>query len=105
MTIISQILSLYIWSAAGILMLFVFVIARFFDKRRREQIDSDAPYPLHWWLLGAVVCFLAAAIWYAIAGNIHLVGIPGADGLRVIGGIVVTFVGISLLNTMVGGRS
>ncbi len=105
MTIISQILSLYIWSAASILVLFVFVIARFFDKRRRKQTDADTAYPLHWWLPGAVICFVAAALWYALAGNIRMVGIPGADGLRVIGGIIVTFVGISLLNTMVGGRS
>ena len=39
MTIISQILSLYICSAAGILTLFVFVIARFFDNLGSELVS------------------------------------------------------------------
>lgn len=105
MTFISQLLSLYIWIATSVLVLFLFIIARFFDKRRQKQSPANLPYPLHWWLLAAIVCFLIAAIGYAIAGKPILVGIPAADALRILGGIIITFVSISLLNSMIGGRS
>ena len=105
MAFISQFLSLYIWIATSILVLFLFIIARFFDKRRQKQSPNSMPYPLHWWLLVAIVCFLIAAIWYVISGKPVLVGLHAADAFRILGGIIVTFASISLLNSMVGGRS
>gem|GEM_PF-1051973 len=105
MKILSQILTIYSWIIASGLVFFLFAIARFFHRRRQQKNTPPNPYPIHLWLIAAIVAFLTAAGIYVFSGTFAVVGLPVADSLRIIGGAIVIFVGLSLMNNMLGGRS
>ena len=105
MKILSQILTIYSWIIASGLVFFLFAIARFFYRRRQQKNTPPTPYPIHLWLIAAIVAFLTAAVIYVFSGTFAVVGLPVADALRIIGGAIVIFVGLSLMNNMLGGRS
>jgi hypothetical protein len=109
MMLLAQILTLYTWGAVCGLLFFLFGIARFFEQRRLEKNSPQKKrfyYPL---LLLPAVLFAVSAIIYAF--DIYafdkplIVGNFWADLLRAIGGLVFVYLGYSLINTMMGGRS
>ena len=104
MTLLAQILTLYTWGAVCGLLFLLFGIARFFEQRRLEKNSPRKKrfyYPL---LLLPAILFAVSAIIYAFDQTL-IVGNFWADLLRVIGGSVFVYLGYSLVNTMMGGRS
>ncbi len=105
MKIISQLLTIYSWIITSALVFFLFAIARFFNRRRQEKATPPRRYLQHWWLMVAILAFVIGAGFYALSGGTVVAGIPTADALRIIGGAIVIFVGLSMMNSMLGGRS
>lgn len=102
--ILSAILVLYYWIAAAVLILFLFLIGRFYERRFGQR----SHYRLMLLPLGA---FGAAAIWDAFVANsytgnplLDFVGSLGPDLLWLLGGAVLLLLCYSLLQTMMGGR-
>jgi tellurite resistance protein TehA-like permease len=97
MTLATAILTIYIWVVVCTLLFFLYVIARFFEKKsgRRSYYPS---------FFLPIVLFAIAAVRYlflvpAIAGDLW------GDLLRFVGGILVGGLGLLLLRLMMGGRS
>jgi hypothetical protein len=104
MKLLAQILTLYNWGVACILMLFLFGIARFFEQRLIKKTTSEQQRSFYPLILIPVVLFAASAVVYALSEPL-IVGNLTADVLRIIASIILGFTGYSLLNTMIGGRS
>lgn len=102
MELLNRILIIYNWGVFSILLLFLFGIARFFEKRLFEKTATKRKqyYPF---FLAPMILFFISAIIYALSGNI-IVGNQFADALRIIGSLAFTIAGFALLNTMMGGR-
>lgn len=91
-------LILYSWIVAVILIVFLFLIGRFYEIK----FGQKAYYQ---WMVVPFVCFLAAAIWYAFfAPDWEFVGILGADLLYLVGGLGLIGLCYLLFRTMMGGR-
>jgi hypothetical protein len=105
MKLLAQILTLYNWGVVCILLLFLFGIARFFEKRLIEKNSSRTKKQFYY------PFFLVPVALYAISGLIYAFGetlIAGnfiADLLRIGGGSIFAYLGYSLLKTMTGGRT
>ncbi len=102
--ILSAILVLYCWLAAALLILFMFFIGRFYERRFGQR----SYYQL---LLLPLGLFLLAAIWDAFLANgytgdplLDFVGAPGPDVLWLLGGTILIVLCYSLFRTMMGGR-
>jgi hypothetical protein len=102
--ILSAILVLYCWIAAAVLILFLFLIGRFYERR----FGQKSRYRLILLPLGA---FGAAAIWDAFVANsftgnplLDFVGALGPDLLWLLGGTSLIVLCYSLFQTMMGGR-
>lgn len=104
MKFLLQFLTLYNWIIGSLLLFFLFKIAHFFNLRYRQKKSEEKDNRLYLLLLIPIALFLAASIIYAAIPP-AIVGQGIADTLRLIGGILVMNVGISLLNTMIGGKS
>ena len=106
MKLLAQILTIYSWGAVCILLLFLFGIARFFERRLLERNQKDegpktrSYYPF---FLVPVALFAVSALIYVFNGPL-VVGSVLADILRILGALVLVFAGYSLLNTMMGGK-
>jgi len=87
-----------------VLLLFLFGIARFFEQRRQKKTTGQTTPVIYPLLLIPVVFFAVSAILYTVSGSL-IVGLTTADLLRIVGGLILIYVGYSLLNTMVGGHS
>ncbi len=94
-TLLSHILALYSWGGVSVLLLFLFAIARFYERKSSRK----SYYPLFFL---PVLFFLGSALRYLAVGD--FVGDPWGDLGRVIGGILVIGLGYHLLNLMTGGR-
>lgn len=102
--ILSSILILYYWIAAAILILFLFLIGRFYERRFGQR----SYYQLMMVPLGF---FVIAAIWDAFVANgytgdplLDFVGALGPDLLWLLGGTTLILLCYSLFRTMMGGR-
>ena len=102
--ILSAILVLYCWIAAAVLILFLFLIGRFYERR----FGQKSHYQLMFLPLGL---FVAAAIWDAFVANgytsdplLDFVGAPGPDLLWLLGGATLIALCYTLFETMMGGR-
>ncbi len=93
--LLGSILTLYTWGGVSILLFFLFVIARFFERKSSRQ-------SLYQFFLLPIVFFMGSALGYALAGD--FMGNPLADLGRVIGGTTVIGLGYFLLHLMTGGR-
>lgn len=89
---------------AAILVLFLFLIGRFYEIRFGQRSHFRL-------LLVPFSLFITAAIWDAFFANRHtgnplldFVGALGPDLLFLIGGLVLAALCYSLLRTMMGGR-
>jgi hypothetical protein len=101
---ISSILIIASWIVAAILILFLFLIGRFYERRYGQK----SGYQLY---LIPLVLFTAAAVWDALLANeytghplLDFVGSPGPDLLFTIGGLVLIGLAYNLYRTMIGGR-
>lgn len=104
MQILGSILILYSWIVAAILIVFLFLIGRFYEIK----FGQKSYYQL---LLFPLGLFLVAAIWDAFFINsntgdplLDFVGAPGPDLLLLVGGIILIGFCYSLYRTMMGGR-
>lgn len=97
MNLVSSILTIYIWAAVCILLFFLYVIGRFYQKKsgRRSYYPS---------FFVPIALFALAAIRYAFLAP-TIVGDLWGDILRFVGGLVVGGFGFFLLRLMIGGRS
>lgn len=101
---LSSILVVCSWFVAAILILFLFLIGRFYEIR----FEQRAYYQLFLLPLGL---FTLAAIWDAFLANEYtgnplsdFVGSFGPDMLLLIAGVILTVLCYSLYRTMMGGR-
>ena len=94
---ISFFLSLYTWGAVCLLVLALYKIAQFYEKKSGQR----SYYPT---FLVAVVLFIIAAIRYAPLAPV-ITGDLWGDIARFLGGSIVTIFGLLLLRLMTGGRA
>jgi hypothetical protein len=97
MILISSLLTYYTWGAVCILLLFLFAIAQFYQRKSGRR----SFYPA---FLASIVLFGIAAIRYAalaptIAGDLW------GDITRFAGGLILGVFGLLLLKFMMGGRT
>jgi hypothetical protein len=102
--ILSSILILYYWMGAAVLILFLFLIGRFYERRFGQQ----SYYQL---MLLPLVLFVLAAVWDAFLANgytgnplLDFVGALGPDLSWLLGGIALIVLCYSLFRTMMGGK-
>ncbi len=93
---IGSILLLYGWIVVAILLLFLFLIGRFYEKQFRQR----SYYQL---FLLPLVLFLAGAIGY-LFDNQDFVGVLGPDLLFAVGGLVLIGLGYTLHRLMMGRK-
>ena len=101
---IGSVLVLYSWIVAAILILFLFLIGRFYEIK----FEQRSYYQL---LLIPLGLFTVAAIWDAFFANdytgdplLDFVGAFGPDLLFLLGGLVLIALCYSLFRTMMGGK-
>ncbi len=96
---VNSLLLLYSWIIAATLILFLFLIGRFYEIK----FGHRSYYPL---LLIPLLCFLLAAVWYAFftPGAHDFVGVIGPDLLLLAGGLALIGLGYILYRTMMGGK-
>jgi hypothetical protein len=95
LSLAGNILTLYSWGGISVLLLFLFAIARFFERKSSRR----SYYPL---FLLPVLLFVVSALRYSFLGG--FVGDPLADLGRVIGGTLVFGLGSFILRLMTGDR-
>ena len=97
MNLVTSILTIYIWGVVCILLFFLFVIGRFYQRKsgRRSYYPS---------FFVPIALFAFAAIRYAFLAP-AIVGDLWGDVLRFLGGVIVGGFGLFLLRLMIGGRS
>jgi len=96
MQTIGSILVLYSWIVVAILLLFLFLIGRFYEMQFRQR----SYYRL---FVLPLVLFLAGAIWYLFDTQ-DFVGMPGPDLLFLLGGVVLTGLGYTLYRIMMAKK-
>lgn len=94
--IINSVLTLYNWIVVAILILFLFLIGRFYEIKFGQR----SHYQL---MLLPPVLFLVAAALYVVASD-DIVGEPVPDYLFLLGGLILIWLCYSLYKTMMGGR-
>jgi hypothetical protein len=94
-SLVANILTFYTWGGIAVLLLFLFAVARFFERKSSRK----SFYPL---FLLPIVLFLASVVRYLSIND--FVGDLWGDLGRVIGGVLVFGLGYFLLNLMTGGR-
>ncbi len=97
MTGINLILMTYSWVIIAILLFFLFLIARFYEKKAQQR----SHYQL---FLLPLVLFLLATLRYNSLSAGSFVGDLIGDALFFVGGIIAAVLGYHLLNLMTGGR-
>ena len=96
MTIVSSALTLYNWGVVAVLLVFQFLIARFYEKKSGQR-------SYYTFFLVPALLFLAAAALYGfwvcdVAGNIW------GDSLLFVGGGILTTLSALLFRLMMGGK-
>ena len=93
---IGSILVLFGWIAVAILLFFLFLIGRFYEKQFRQRSYYELfALPL--------VLFLAGALWY-LFGSQDFAGMPGPDLLFLFGGLVLIGLGYTLYRIMLARK-
>jgi hypothetical protein len=100
----SSIFILYSWIVTAILILFLFLIGRFYEIR----FGQKSGYQL---VLLPLVLFILAATWDAFFANsdtgdplLDFVGALGPDLLFLVGGLILVGLGYSLFKMMMGDK-
>jgi hypothetical protein len=87
---------LFSWIIVAILLLFLFLIGRFYEMQFRQR----SYYQL---FLLPLVLFLAGALWYFLSTQ-DIVGMPGPDLLFLLGGIALIGLGYTLHRLMMARK-
>lgn len=102
--ILSSSLIVYSWIVAAFLVVFLFLIGRFYELRFGQRSYFQL-------FLIPVCLFVAAAIWDAFFVNdytgdplLDFLGTPGPDLFLFVGGVLLLILCYSLFRTMMGGR-
>jgi hypothetical protein len=97
MSLVSSVLTIYIWGGVCILLFFLFAIGRFYEQKSgRRSFYPSFFVPMALFAVAAIrYTFLAPAI----------IGDIWGDMLRFLGGVIVGGFGLFLLRLMIGGRS
>ncbi|MBN1934448.1 MAG: hypothetical protein JW934_07270 [Anaerolineae bacterium] len=105
MTILSGILTLYAWILGAAVVLFMFYIARFYERKYAELYKDASSNRTHYRLfLIPILLFILSALRYALFLG-DLAGDFGGDLSFFIGGVVLTILGYRLQLKMTGGQS
>lgn len=94
MEIITLILSLYSWSVIGVLLLFLWRIAYFYEKTSGQYVGRR-------FLLVPASFLIAGAIWY-LWHSVKFIGKPIGDFLLSTGGFLLYVFGSRLQESMTG---
>lgn len=94
MEIVKRILTVYSWVVVGILLIFLWRIAYFYEKASGRSVR-------YYSLILPVLLLAAGAIWY-LACRIEFIGLPGGDLLLFSGGVLICKFGFRLQELMTG---
>lgn len=95
---INLVLMTYSWVIVAILLVFLFLIARFYERKAQQR----SYYQLFFLPL---VLFLLGTLRYGSLSTCNFVGDPLGDILFFAGGVAAAILGYHLLNLMTGGRA
>lgn len=98
MTALNLVLMTYSWVIIAILLFFLFLIARFYERKAHQS----SRYQL---FLLPLALFLLGTLRYDFLSAGNFVGDPLGDTLFLAGGVTTTILGYHLLNLMTGGRT
>jgi hypothetical protein len=96
MQILAYILAIWSWVVVGVLILFLWRIAYFYQKTSGQRVGS-------YLLVVAALLLGAGAVWY-LFNNVEFTGEPIADGLLCVGGVLFFVFGGRLQELMTGGE-
>ena len=96
MELITRLLHIYSFLILCILILFLFLIARFYEKKAKERT-------LYWLFLIPLMLYLVSGIRYVLS-SWGITGDPIGDVSLAIGGGLLLYLGHSLLTRMMGRR-
>ena len=96
MGIVKQMLTIYSWALIGVLIVFLWRIAYFYQKASAERLR----YRL---LVIPSLLFATGALWHIIAGE-EFIRQPIGDALLCSGGVTLVLFGSRLQELMTGGR-
>lgn len=104
MSVLFSALILYCWILGSGLVLFMFFIARFYEKKYAELYKNSSSNQTYCQLfLLSLALFLIAAVRYALFVG-DLAGDIGGDLALFAGGVLLTVLGYHLQRKMTGGR-
>jgi hypothetical protein len=95
---INLILMTYSWVIIAILLFFLFLIARFYERKAHQRSHYQ-------FFLLPLALFLLGTLRYAFLFADNFVGDLLGDTLFFAGGVATTILGYRLLNLMTGGRA
>jgi hypothetical protein len=98
MSLISTILTIYIWGIVCVLLYFLFAIARFYQQKSGRRSYYQA-------FLVSLALFALAALRYIFVSPTAITGDVWGDLLRFSGGLIAGGFGLFLLRLMIGGRT
>jgi len=96
MELIKAILIIYSWAAVGVLVLFLWRIAYFYEKTSGQRVG-------YYFLLLPTLLLIAGAIWYLVC-DVEFTGQPVGDLLLCSGGALFFLFGFRLRELMTGER-
>ena len=96
MEAIKHILAVYSWVVIGVLIVFLWRIAYFYERTSGQRVG-------HYFLLLPSLLLAAGAIWYLVGGE-GFIGEPAADILLLCGGVLLCLFGLRLQGLMTGER-
>ncbi|RME76061.1 MAG: hypothetical protein D6784_06690 [Chloroflexi bacterium] len=96
MNLLNNILTIYTWTLVGFSIYFLYLIARFYEKKSGRRSFS-------WVFWGPIGLFVLAAVRYLFLSPL-IVGDIWGDGMRAVAGLMLVGFGLYLLNLMVGGK-
>ena len=96
MEVIKHILAAYSWVVIGILIVFLWRIAYFYERTSGQRVG-------YYFLFFPLLLLAAGAIYYLVRGG-DFIGEPVGDALLVLGGVLLGLFGFHLQELMTGER-
>lgn len=96
MEVLQTILTVYAWTVIGMLIVFLWRIAYFYEKTSGQRVG-------YYFLLLPALLLVAGAIWYLVY-NREFTGQPTGDLLLFVGGVLLCLFGFRLQELMIGER-
>lgn len=96
MNVLSSVLTLYNWAIVALLLVFQFLIARFYEKKSGQR-------SFYVFFLVPALLFLIAAVFNLVTDG-DLAGNVVGDGLLFVGGAILAALSTFLFRLMMGGK-